>query len=75
MHPMWFMARPARLERATCGFVVRRSIHLSYGRFIPNHTTSLGFGQAQFGPLPKRHYYCDIIVIFNKWIIPSGFDL
>src|SRR4030067_1464380 len=26
------MARPARLERATCGFVVRRSIQLSYGR-------------------------------------------
>ena len=29
---IWFVARPARLERATCGFVVRRSIHLSYGR-------------------------------------------
>jgi hypothetical protein len=28
----WFVARPARLERATCGFVVRRSIQLSYGR-------------------------------------------
>ena len=26
------LARPARLERATCGFVVRHSIHLSYGR-------------------------------------------
>ena len=26
------LARPARLERATCGFEVRRSIHLSYGR-------------------------------------------
>ena len=26
------LARPARLERATCGFVVRRSIQLSYGR-------------------------------------------
>ncbi len=32
MYPMWYMARPARLERATCGFVVRRSIQLSYGR-------------------------------------------
>ena len=32
MYPLWYMARPARLERATCGFVVRRSIQLSYGR-------------------------------------------
>ena len=28
------MVRPARLERATCGFEVRRSIQLSYGRMI-----------------------------------------
>ena len=28
------LARPARLERATCGFEVRRSIQLSYGRAI-----------------------------------------
>jgi hypothetical protein len=33
MHPTWCMARPARLERAACGFEVRRSIQLSYGRF------------------------------------------
>ena len=28
------LARAARLERATCGFVVRRSIQLSYGRSL-----------------------------------------
>src|SRR5512139_1881790 len=33
MHPTWCMARPVRLERTTCGFEVRRSIQLSYGRF------------------------------------------
>ena len=29
----WFRARPVRLERTACGFEVRRSIQLSYGRF------------------------------------------
>ena len=33
IHPTWCMARPVRLERTTCGFEVRRSIQLSYGRF------------------------------------------
>ncbi len=32
------MARPGRLERPTCGFEVRRSIQLSYGRI--NHRIS-----------------------------------
>ena len=32
------MARPGRLERPTCGFEVRRSIRLSYGRI--NHGIS-----------------------------------
>ncbi len=27
------LARPVRLERTACGFEVRRSIQLSYGRF------------------------------------------
>jgi hypothetical protein len=31
-NPTWFVARPVRLERTTCGFEVRRSIQLSYGR-------------------------------------------
>ena len=33
IHPTWCMARPVRLERTACGFEVRRSIQLSYGRF------------------------------------------
>src|SRR5512136_1806954 len=33
MHLAWGMARPVRLERTACGFEVRRSIQLSYGRF------------------------------------------
>jgi hypothetical protein len=28
------LVRPARLERAACGFEVRRSIRLSYGRTV-----------------------------------------
>jgi hypothetical protein len=32
------MVRPARLERAACGFEVRRSIRLSYGRIQSHHT-------------------------------------
>ena len=33
-----FLVRPARLERAACGFEVRRSIRLSYGRTQSHHT-------------------------------------
>jgi hypothetical protein len=32
LHLAWCRARPVRLERTTCGFEVRRSIQLSYGR-------------------------------------------
>ena len=32
------LVRPARLERAACGFEVRRSIRLSYGRLVGYHT-------------------------------------
>ena len=31
-NPLIVLARPGRLERPTCGFEVRRSIQLSYGR-------------------------------------------
>ena len=48
------LARPARLERATCGFVVRRSIHLSYGRFPSSIITSLT-EQKGFQPY-KLHF-------------------
>jgi hypothetical protein len=36
MHPKWCMARPARLERATCGFEVDFFL-----KAIPNHFQTL----------------------------------
>ncbi len=51
------MAHPARLERAACGFEVRRSIQLSYGCALYNLLTflrvldlrDLAFGEEFFG--------------------------
>ena len=33
-NPLILLARPGGLEHPTCGFVVRHSIHLSYGRIL-----------------------------------------
>ena len=42
------MVRPARLERATCGFEVRRSIQLSYGRIELNQQLTEGQATPDF---------------------------
>ncbi len=36
-NPLKLLARPARLEHATCGLEVHCSIQLSYGRMLPLH--------------------------------------
>jgi hypothetical protein len=49
----------ARLERATCGLGIRRSIHLSYRGNLCNLTISLVFRQSDFfvtSPKPPHFY-------------------
>ena len=51
MHLTWCLARLEGFEPPTYGLEVRSSIHLSYRRLIAKYTTSLSFGQGEFGQL------------------------
>ena len=57
-------ARPVRLERTACGFEVRRSIQLSYGRFgVSEGTRTLdhwGHNPVLYPTeLHSPHFYCE----------------
>ena len=54
-NPAWFVARPVRLERTTCGFEVRRSIQLSYGCALCNELILQSAGQ-ELQPRRERHF-------------------
>ena len=49
------VAHPARLERAACGFEVRRSIQLSYGCALCNELILQSAGQ-ELQPRRERHF-------------------
>ena len=64
------MARPVRLERTACGFEVRRSIQLSYGRFgVSEGTRTLDHWGHNPVLYPTELHSPPIILFFLKYYI------